>query len=580
MRNSGRFLVVALVWSSAVVAQLAPSAVVAAGPGPAVHPDRLYVKLAEGSGAQLQAGRLVSRHGADLGAVPAMFGEAEAAPLVTAVSWDELTRWQQQARAAFAQGRGPGHLGLWFSLVAHDARTAGLLRERLAACPQIEHVYHPPVVGQSACNGGGDPAPPTPALMAQQLHLGPAPVAMAARWANGILGGRGQGVRVVMIENDWVIDHEDVSQLVASHFLTPLSASTSPSAMHGLGGAGELAADRNCFGVTGLVDEIDLRFSSYLTGGGVPNAVATAVAGSQPGDVLMMVIQFLLGQLGPDDFVPIEYLAAEFDAVQTATGLGRIVVCSAGNGFQDLDDPRHLRRFDRGFRDSGAIMVAASDGANPWRALYSNHGSRIDANGWGENVLTTGYGTTFFGNNDYRQSYTDRYGGTSAATPMVTAAVVALQGAGRRQLGRAFTFQELRGLLTQHGSASPDTIGRRPNLQAMFTALGIVDGLEVSEPDVALAGSVQVRMSGSGLAVLFTSFTTGTTPFGLNRPVHLGLGTLETLGFFQLVNGTASWTLNVPNQALLHGANLYFQAGRIDAGNPIHVTNSCQVTVL
>ena len=158
--------------------------------------------------------------------------------------------------------------------------------------------------------------------------------------------------------------------------------------------------------------------------------------------------------------------------------------------------------------------------------------------------------------------------------------MVALQGAARRQLGRTFTFSELRNLLATHGSPSPDTIGRRPNLQAMFAALGIVDGLEVSEPDVALSGSVQVQMNGTGLAVLFTSFTTATTPFGLNRPVHLGLATLETVGFFPLVGGTATWTLNVPNQAFLHGANLYFQAGRIDGGNPIHVTNSCQVTVL
>ncbi|MBK8098341.1 MAG: S8 family serine peptidase [Planctomycetes bacterium] len=576
MRIFGQVVMLVGFWSGAVLAQVA--AVV--GPGPGVYPDRLYIKLAEGTGARLQAGRLVSPTGVALGDVPALFATADAAPLVTAVSWDELTDWQRQAKAMFAPKAGPGHLGLWFRLQARDAATATALRERLAACPQVEHVYFEPRVSQSSWNGGGDPAPPTPALMAQQLHLGPAPAAISARWANGILGGRGQGVRVVMIENDWVIDHEDVSQLVASHFVTPVAASTSPSAMHGLGGVGELAADRNCFGVTGLVDEIDLRFSSYQTGGGVPNAVATAVANSQPGDVLMMVIQFLLGQLGPDDFVPVEYLQAEFDAVQTATGLGRIVVCSAANGFQDLDDPRHVRRFDRGFRDSGAIMVAASDGANPWRAAFSNHGSRIDANGWGENVMTTGYGTTFFGNNDYRQSYTDRYGGTSAATPMVTAAVVALQGAGRRQLGRTFTLSELRNLLTTHGTSSPDTIGRRPNLQAMFTALGIVDGLEVSEPDVALSGSVQVRMAGTGLAVLFTSFTTGTTPFGLNRPVHLGLSTLQTVGFFPLVGGTATWTLNVPNQAILHGTSLYFQAGRIDGGNPIHVTNSCQITVL
>src|SRR5688500_10805547 len=82
----------------------------------AVHPDVLCVKLAEGTGAELRGGTLHSRTGRDLGTVAELFAQADAQPLVTAVSWDELDRWHRAACAVQPPHNRPGHLGLWFRL--------------------------------------------------------------------------------------------------------------------------------------------------------------------------------------------------------------------------------------------------------------------------------------------------------------------------------------------------------------------------------------------------------------------------------------------------------------------------------
>ena len=100
--------------------------------------------------------------------------------------------------------------------------------------------------------------------------------------------------------------------------------------------------------------------------------------------------------------------------------------------------------------------------------------------------------------------------------------------------------------------------------------------------DTPLGGSVSVNLTGAAgsAGFLFTSFTSGSTDFGLNRKILLGLATMQTIGFFPMPAGTASWTLTAPNDPGLHGVSLYFQAGLLQGAAPIHVTNSTQVTIL
>jgi serine protease len=395
-------------------------------------------------------------------------------------------------------------------------------------------------------------------------------------------GARGTGITFLMMEQSYVLGHEDVCQLVASSFIGPVPPLDMTYALHGLSGAAIVSADRDAYGITGIADEVTARFMSIDLNGALTNAIAIAIANTQPGDVVLIVLMVLAPPLGFGAWVPFEYYQTGFDATLTATSLGRHMVVPAGNGNLSLDDPAFLNRFDRSFRDSGAIIVGASQGAQLVRAPYCTWGSRVDAHSWGDGVASCGYGTLFFPNNDLLQSYTTAATGTSSATPHLAGIVAAVQGAAKRQLGTVLGNAQIAALLHTHGPSTPETIGPRPDLVAILQALGILDGLAVDQPDLAPGGTITVTMDGpaNALVALFGSFAAGEADLGLNRRVLLDLAGLVPCGAFTLPAGTASWQLPVPADPALQGIDVFFQAVRLTAASPLHLTNSCQVTIL
>jgi serine protease len=551
----------------------------------AVYLDRLNVKLREGCGAELRAGKLTSRTGVDLAPLQRWFERANATHLITALTWDELDAMHREASAALPAERAPGHLGLWFRLTTATAYEALELHAALAVEPLVEHVYHEARLFPASAGAPlvpQDIPPPTPPFMALQQSHDPSPLGHGLRLAAGILGARGQGVGLRMIEGTWLLDHEDVSQLVASSFVGPVPPFDLFASLHGLSGAALICADRNNYGITGVADEVTARFIGVDANGGFENCMALMTQQSQPGDVILVVLMVIVPSFGPVSFVPVEFMTAPFQAVQTATALGRHVVMAGGNGNLSLDDPLLLGRFDRGFRDSGSILVGSSAGGALQRAAYSNWGSRIDAHSWGDFVVTCGYGTLFFPNADYRQSYTAAGTGTSSSTPHLAGIVALIQAAHRRQRGQSLTNAQLLALLHTHGPTTPDMIGRRPDVPAIFQALGVFDGLRPSSPDVPIGGTVDVLMDGpnGSLCALFGSVVSADLPLGFNRNLHLDPAAAASLGAFFLPTGTASWQLVVPNTLSLSGVDVYFQGVRLVGSNPLYLTNSCQITVL
>jgi subtilisin family serine protease len=120
-------------------------------------------------------------------------------------------------------------------------------------------------------------------------------------------------------------------------------------------------------------------------------------------------------------------LQSVFDAVSTATAKGIIVVAAAGNGAVDLDGANCQGKFDTSVRKTRANIVGAGSSTDHARLGFSSYGSRVDLQGWGQNVTTTGYGGAF-DPGDSRQRYTHTFSGTSSATPIVAGAVLAIQG--------------------------------------------------------------------------------------------------------------------------------------------------------
>ena len=65
------------------------------------------------------------------------------------------------------------------------------------------------------------------------------------------------------------------------------------------------------------------------------------------------------------------------------------------------------------------------------RLDFSNYGARVDVQGWGREVTTTGYGDLQGGLNEDLW-YTDHFSGTSSASPVVVGALAANAGRAAR----------------------------------------------------------------------------------------------------------------------------------------------------
>ncbi|PWD51516.1 hypothetical protein C8046_13465 [Serinibacter arcticus] len=186
----------------------------------------------------------------------------------------------------------------------------------------------------------------------------------------------------------------------------------------------------------------------------------------------------------PDDYLAIRY----------AVERGTIVVEAAGNGARNLDDAiydRPSRGFPSWWRnpfrrrelDSGAVLVGAgappsgNHGTDRSRLGFSNHGAAVDAQGWGREVATTGYGW-LQGGGDADLWYTHDFSGTSSASPIVVGAIVAVQGVLRAHGRPPLSPARARELLRATGSPQLDTpgrpatqrIGNRPNLRQLIPA--------------------------------------------------------------------------------------------------------------
>jgi hypothetical protein len=114
---------------------------------------------------------------------------------------------------------------------------------------------------------------------------------------------------------------------------------------------------------------------------------------------------------------------------------------------------------------------------------FSNFGYRVDAQGWGHEVTTSGFGNLQQGDDEDRWYKLD-FGGTSAATPMVAGALASVQGILRAAGKPLLTPAQARELLRTTGSPQQDSdpgdgrpasqrIGNRPDILEMIGEFGL-----------------------------------------------------------------------------------------------------------
>ncbi|MFQ6394174.1 S8 family peptidase [Nocardia sp. KC 131] len=369
--------------------------------------------------------------------------------------------------------------------------------------PPAEPPIAPPVdVSVHAAPSLADAPPVTPNFEVRQGYLDAAPQGVDARWAWTRPGGRGTGIRIVDVEGAWRFTHEDLLDnqggVIGGTPSTDIGWRD-----HGTAVAGEISGDMNAFGITGIAPEASIRAVSIFGGAGSASAIRTAADALSAGDIILLELHRpgprfdYAGRPDQRGYVAIEWWPDDNAAIRYAIGRGVIVVEAGGNGGENLDDalydirpadfPVSWRNPFRGAAaDSGAIVVGA--GAPPpglhgrdhgparSRLAFSNYGSRIDVQGWGREVTTTGYGD-LQGGADEDLWYTDVFSGTSSASPIIVGTVASYQGMSAAGTGRK-TPAQVRARLRETGSPQTDAplrpatqrIGALPDLRALSDA--------------------------------------------------------------------------------------------------------------
>lgn len=329
------------------------------------------------------------------------------------------------------------------------------------------------------------------------------------RAAMGIGDGvRGGGVTVADVEYEWRPKHVELAGLG----LPPPPDTGLPaeyrSAEHGTAVLGVLAGSADGQGISGLVPDADVRPVSPFASGAYDPAAAVRAAsqGLGRGDVLLIELQAVKVVDGRSTLVPIEAIGTVRDAIRDAVDRDITVVEPAGNGNVDLGRIGVSYLAGQGVPGhSGALIVGAGgsdqDATGPSarrRVVGSNYGSRVDVQGVGVGVVTSGYGDGIGGADD--RSYTSCFDGTSSASATVAAAVAALQsGAKAQNAGAALTPGQVRALLVETGltqtSQEDGVIGPRPQVDLALARLAGAPppadpGLPAAQP-VGTTGSVR-----------------------------------------------------------------------------------------
>jgi Subtilase family len=505
VRRAGAVAAAAALALGAVVVPLGASAgagelVAAAGiaSGGVDTSPQLEVKFAEslrvrGSGAALRSTRGQSL--ARVRDVLTSVGASEVTPLVQGIAVERIDQLGDAARAR--SGRPAPDLASWYGVTlpatADAAAVAALLRslpEVVYAYPAPEPVQPPfsPVLAQDVLAVASS----TPDLTALQEYLRPAPQGIDADFSRQDPRARGAGITIVDLEFDWTMSHEDL-QLDSSSDLGGTVFTRFPTFVdHGTAVFGELVAMDNGYGVTGIVPDATMHGISpmfQLSNGKLkfrPGPALVYLAGLgvlDAGDAVLLEQQ-AKGPGGNTNFAPVEWIPSVFDAIRLLTDLGVVVVEAGANGNQNLDDPAFVRDgiawFDRSVHDSGAVLVGAGSSNGHERLSFSNYGSRLDLQGWGHNVVTTGGNGDLLGFSDPSREtrYTSSFAGTSSAAAIVAGAVVAIQSY-LEATGRApWPARQIVDLLVSTGTpqgpvTGDQRIGPLPNLAAALRAIDV-----------------------------------------------------------------------------------------------------------
>lgn len=436
--------------------------------------------------------------------------------------------------------------------------------EQLLALPEVINAYPVPL-----------PMPlPTPDWEDDQEYLNntadwpPTGFNSYAAWTKA--GGAGTGVTICDLEYSWNTSHVDLTGAVNSQ-KNPFAEDYFNDDNHGTAVLGELIADNNGWGVTGMAHDADIiTYGTYYDptpphtspDWRLPSAMLEAMAYLSAGDVILLEQQWRY-TVSQDDFIPVEWWGSHspsdqafntvYAAIVTAVGNGIHVVEAAGNGGVDLDSLTW-------YGDSGAIIVGAggaySGGFYPPGDLFpldfSCYGARVNVHGWGEDIATTGYGS-YTGSTGPNDMFCWDFGGTSGASPMVAASVACCVGYWTQyhyQSAASLSPADMRSILINTGtpqdSFTNKHIGPRPDLEAAFKLLDTRAPAYFYEVDLQIPSS-DIH---SGDPFYLTAIINNPGPHGGYAPLVILLEIQGSFWFYP----TWSQSFTYEDYELVHGA--------------------------
>lgn len=445
---------------------------------PTDDPRQLIVTFKDGLHLRVRDKRLVSLEASELEPLLPMLNSLPDAKWkrLDRVSEDQLDAWRQTAQLNL--GRTLPDLNLQFRLILPATTNAAPIIDALNALDMVELAEPVRAAPQ---------LPAAPDFVPLQIYqnIPPTGVGGLCTWTNCNL--HGENIKVALIEYSFTTGHTDLPNVTVLGGDLMLGAQINPNAeAHGTGTLGVMASLDNGIGTTGLAPnatyffhgiwELDEDFNIPVYD--IPSSITTSAAALNAGDVLLV-------ELGAPGFsYAVEWDQPSYARIVLAIGLGIIVVEPAGNGASDFDGP-YFSTGNGGHwpflavNDSGAIIVGAGAATPPAantdvprsRLPFSNYGSRVNLQGWGEGVVTTG-GGDLYNLGGITQYYRLGYSGTSSAAPIVAGCCALLQSIYKNKTQTILPPTQIRQILMISGTPQqaglfPITqhIGPLPNLK-------------------------------------------------------------------------------------------------------------------
>ena len=431
--------------------------------------DLLVVKFREDTGIRLRHNDFISKNNSDLTELSELLSRYPSVRYERLFRRPELTYEEEKRLGEQRIGRQLADLNLYFAFGPPDKETAKQLLVDLNGLDIVECVYPEPIPQLAFMPSSIQHSIQPPSYVQYQGYLNASPVGVDIAAARSYPGGRGENVRMIDVELAWRWTHND---LPTPFYQGGVQSQWQDYRDHGTAVMGIIAGVENAYGITGIAPLTEVG-SQAIDEDDWPDAVGpyfdTASAALEPGDIWLIELH----APGPGgDYIPMEWWQANYDAIANSTAQGRICVEAGGNGSTNLDAQIYQGKFDRSSRDSLAIMVGAGTPNTMNPEWFTNYGSRMDANGWGSEITTTGYGDLYSASGeDYY--YTSDFGGTSGASPIVVGVCCLAQSIYKELTGGDVLDPiTLRAAITETGAPQPSPvtkyIGPRPNLAELL----------------------------------------------------------------------------------------------------------------